>query len=256
MDQNPYAAPRTTAELGTGGSATEGSGPQPWEIGEVLSQSWEVFKANWGIVVGTFIVGYLAIFLVQQVVGAALGVSAFRPNPQPGYGKLFGAFAVQIVLGQLVTAFIQVGWIRVWLGAVRGEQPTFGTFLSGGSRYIPMLLSTLLLWVAMALGFVLLIVPGIILGLGLFFTPYFVADSELGVVDALKASWQATDGHKASLFVFGIVLFFLNLLGAIPCGLGLFVTGPMSVLSFAIVYTRITGRTRSSTADGSLPGLS
>ncbi len=55
--------------------------------------------------------------------------------------------------------------------------------------------------IAIALGFLALIVPGIILALGLAFVPYLVVERGLGPIDAIKESWRITKGHKWQLFL-------------------------------------------------------
>lgn len=72
-----------------------------------------------------------------------------------------------------------------------------------GSRYlVPMLVGQLLVAILVAVSMVLLIVPGIILSLGLLYWSYLVVDKQLGPVEAIKASWDLSKGHKMNSLLF------------------------------------------------------
>ena len=49
-----------------------------------------------------------------------------------------------------------------------------------------------------------------------------------------------TEGAKGNLFVFGIALFVVNVLGMLALGLGLFVTIPMAMIAKAFIYRRLS----------------
>ena len=149
---------------------------------------------------------------------------------------------VTMLLQQLVQAYLMVGLNRIVLAAVRGETPEFGALFSGGNRYIVALLSSLLMIVAVYAGLLLLVIPGFIVGMGLVNVMWFAADSELGVLETLKASWNSMSGHKMKYFFFCIVLGLLNVVGMLACGVGMLVSLPVTFLAMAIVYTRVTGR--------------
>ena len=90
--------------------------------------------------------------------------------------------------------------------------------------------------VAIVMGLVLLIVPGIIMMLRLWFVGYVLVDERTGPIDAIQRSWDITRGHTMDLLVFFLVLVGLNLLGAVCLGIGLLVTIPMSGLAMAFIY--------------------
>ena len=45
MNYNPYVPPQAGPPQAPG--PQQAGGPQPWEIGEVLTNAWEIYKANW-----------------------------------------------------------------------------------------------------------------------------------------------------------------------------------------------------------------
>ena len=92
--------------------------------------------------------------------------------------------------------------------------------------------------IAVVLGFLVLVVPGIILAIGLSFVPYLVVDRGLGPIEALKESWRITKGHKWQLLLLFLALVGINLLGVLALIVGIFVTVPITMLAFAHAYRR------------------
>jgi uncharacterized membrane protein len=186
---------------------------------------------------------YMGVYLVGALicVPLVLLLRGSTDSMAPGL-----AFLIIIPLYAILfvgAAFFHIGLNRVFLVAARGDSPELRLLFTGGSRILSGLGATLLTTLAFFVGYVLLIVPGIIVGLGLSNTMFYVADSELGAVESMKASWQSLSGEKGKLFLLVLVLSAVNFLGAIPFGLGLVATIPWSLLVLSIVYVRRSGRT-------------
>jgi uncharacterized membrane protein len=242
MDQNPYAPPRRDSMLPLQVHDAGPGEPRPWEVGEVIEEAWGLFKPHWPVLVGAGVVLYVILIAIKLGTTLVLGggfssaENPFSPGALAGAG---GSFIAQ----QVAQMFLQVGLLRIYLATVRGQTPEFGQLFSGGDRFVTTLLSTMLLGLAIFFGFLLLIVPGVILAIGLYNTMFFAADTDLGVVDCLKASWNSLAGQKGKFFAFLLVLGVLNIAGILACFIGLLVSVPVTILALSIVYTRLTGRT-------------
>jgi len=102
--------------------------------------------------------------------------------------------------------------------------------------------AAILTWLIVTVGFLLLIVPGVIAALGLYFASYFVIDRGAGPINALKQSWHMTKGHKWQLFLFSLVLIGLNLLGLLALVIGIFVTVPITWLAVTHAYRTLASQ--------------
>lgn len=90
-------------------------------------------------------------------------------------------------------------------------------------RFAETLVAGLLFSLATSIGFFLLIVPGIIVGLGLGLTFFIMADDQnITGLDALKQSWEMMKGHKWDLFCLNIRFIGWMLLAMLTCGIGFF----------------------------------
>ncbi len=233
---NPYAAPQATAP--TPGATQQAGPPQPWEIGEVLSLAWEGFKRSWGVLVGSYFLSGLIGAIPGQVPAVAVLVGGVEQNSS----TYWTMYSVCMFLGLVVQSFFQPGLTRIWLAVARGQSPDLGTLFGGASKFLPVFASLLLVMLAILAGYVALIVPGIILGLGLMFAQFFVVDADMGPIDAMRASWNATKGHKGKLFLFALVGFLIAFGGFLACCIGMYVSFPLFFVALAIVYVRLSGR--------------
>lgn len=239
MAYNPYGAPAAQGPSPFAPPPPPGT-PQPWEAGEVVGRAWEIVKVHWVPLVFAMMIGGVAASLPQQVSNVYRGVQH--------HGEFDFEDPVLIVLtagGALVSwvlqAFFQAGFTKMFASAARGGTPEFAHLFAGGPRFFAMLGGMLLHGLLVILGFALLVVPGVILALGLMLYPYYIVDRGLGPVEALKASWDATMGHKGKLFVLGLYSFGIALVGFLACCVGSLPAMAIISVAQAVVYVRLTG---------------
>jgi uncharacterized membrane protein len=237
MNYNPYAAPQAPPPA-PGGPLVYGSGPQPWDIGEVLTAAFEALKVHWVVLVFT----YFVTFLITIVLEYTPRIPAFIGIFKIGSAADIGLTGVGMIVGGIVGSFFYVGLIRIWLAIARGQTPEFGMMFGGADRFLPLLGTMFLVAMVCTVGMVLLVVPGVIAALGLSLAGFFVIDQGLGPFEALQASWRATDGQKGKIFLFGLVGFFIVLGSELCCFLPLVAAVPPVAVAMTIIYLRITGR--------------
>jgi uncharacterized membrane protein len=149
---------------------------------------------------------------------------------------------ISIPIVVAVSTFFQVGLIRLWLQVARGERPRFEVVFSGGDRFLPLLGLSVLMGIAIGLGLVLFVVPGVLLALGWSMAPFYVVDAGYGPVEALEASWEATKGRWGSLFLLFLAGIGFSILGLACCCIGVLASSPLTMLFFAMVYARVRVR--------------
>lgn len=139
-----------------------------------------------------------------------------------------------------------VGQSNYFLGIARGERPAFEEVFSGFHSFVRSMSIGLLVALAVGLGMVLLIIPGIIAGVGLSMAYYIARDRpELDAPDVLKASWQLVwqGGHFWKVFGFSILAALLTLLGLLCFGVGVLFTTPMVLVGQAALYDELRSTT-------------
>jgi uncharacterized membrane protein len=103
------------------------------------------------------------------------------------------------------------------------------------------ILAAIILSVAAAIGFLLCIIPGVIVIFFSQFTNHFILDKGMPATDAIRASFALVNknlGSTIGLYVGSIIAF---LVGAILCGVGLLVAIPVVIIATAYAYRTMNG---------------
>lgn len=176
---------------------------------QLMNDAKNSLSGRWGLAVGTY-VGVIVVSIF----------SAFIP------------FA-NLIIG----APLALGVAMFSLRLARDQEAEFSNVFDGFRHFGTALLAYFLMVLGVLIGMLLLIVPGIILGLGLSQTFFILADDpEMGAVDALKKSWEMMDGHKVDYFVLGIRFIPLMFLCILTLGIGFLWLAPYVQVTFANFY--------------------
>lgn len=208
--ENPYAPPSPLGSTYT----------PNFSIGYTFGKAFEVFKANIGLVLGAFLVYALILYIPNLILGSE---------------SFLATVIVLIVGGPMV-----LGFQGLLLKLVRNETAAFSNLFDGFQKLGQAIGVYLLTAIAVGVGIILLIVPGIIVWLGLWPVFMLVYDGSQGVVDTLKRAWDLTNGHKMTLFVLFLVTIIFIMAGVIALIVGVFVTGAIGSIVFAVAYEELS----------------
>ncbi len=175
---------------------------------------------------------FVTLFIIVLLISAARLVLEASTVHIP-----FMAFIVWL-LQVAMDLVIGIGFIQITLKFLDKKKPKYEDLF----YYKPILnyfLTSFLTGLIVIGGLILLIIPGIYLAIRLKYAVYLVVDKNLGPIEAIKAGWKITHGNVWNLFFFGILLFLINVLGALCLLLGLFVTVPLSMLATTFVYRKL-----------------
>ena len=133
----------------------------------------------------------------------------------------------------LILGPVEWGANFAMLKAVRGEKPELLDIFIFQKNYLNIVLAHLLVSVIVGVGFVFLIVPGVIFACKLAFVPYLVTDRKMEATEAIRESWRMTTGHSATIFLMGLLTVPLVIAGAILLGVGIVLAAMWIGLAFA-----------------------
>ena len=195
-------------------------------------QLWPNFLLLFLIGIISFLIGSVSGVL-NGLVNIALEIGNAGDNAQ-GIGVAVAAVGglLSFAYGILVLGPLSYGVKFVYLKAARSDPLDIKDMFEAFHNYWNAVLASLLVGVIVFIGIILLIVPGIIFGCKLAFTPYLVVDRKMEVIEAVKESWRMTRGHAWKVFfigLLGIPIFFAGLL----C----FVVG----IIISIMWTKLAG---------------
>jgi uncharacterized membrane protein len=155
--------------------------------------------------------------------------------------------APAVLLGILALAYtvlvfwpIDYGVAFAHLKAARGDQLKVKDMFAAFRNYLNAILANILVAAIFVIGLALLIVPGIIFGCKLAFTPYLIVDRKLDAIEAVKESWRMTKGYAWKVFFIGLLAIPIGIAGLLCFGVGIIVAVMWIRLAFASLYNAVS----------------
>jgi len=193
-------------------------------ISQLWGSAWNLFKVNWLLLVGLLVLSIIVI-LIPLIGALIVGILLLPALVQAGYlvarqgqssfgeafrdiSLLLKVFVYYLILGLIPGILIGVGYIL--------ERDSAGTVVVG---YILLFILNLFGWAG----------------------PYAILSGRAGIFSAIEQSFSLTAQNFGKVFVAFLSYIGLGILGAIPCGVGLLVVGPMGYVFLPLLYLALTG---------------
>lgn len=141
----------------------------------------------------------------------------------------------------LVMPPLALGLLGLGLDAVRGRRIEIGRLFrcfEGIRPWSAAVVAALVYQLAVGLGCLLCIVPGVVLLCRLAFFPYLVLEEERWAFGALSESWARTSGIALSVLGVQLLAIVLAFLGALCCIVGVFPATLLGLAALAFLYDR------------------
>lgn len=223
--------------------AAEPVGAQPAGASSALVSdafSWAVarFQQHAGILIALAAVVF-ALRASQTIVGNAV-VSATGGSTA---GTAAG-FAVVAMLGigfGIAAWLASIGVYRAALRRTQGVTPSFAQ-LTTGENLGPYVVVAIVLGIAVSIGLLLCLLPGLIAIFLFMFAPFLALDEGMGVGEAFRTSYRMVMENIGTVLVAALINIVATLLGGILWGLFGLVMLPFSALFTAYVYRSLRGQ--------------
>jgi len=204
-----------------------------WDPIAAVVFGWRAIAANPWIVLHLLVAALAANALVIVVLLAALALGM--------RGRSLDTVRVLVQIANIpIALWITMGMVRYLLRVVRGQEVRPDVLFAGGP-FLTFLGAYVLVLVAVTVGMVLCIVPGVILALGLHFYVQEIVDRGRSIEESLRGSWELMRGHKTMLFVFWLLSLVVNVAGLMACGVGVLVTSALTLVAASWIYVRLRG---------------
>lgn len=192
--------------------AIETASAKSFSIGRVLSNSFTVIGHNLvtfiviaalaeipSIAIAWLIAGMNSVTKAQLVVRGLIPAASY-----------VGTYFATVLASMIFTYFLQAALIYGTVSDLNGRRASFAACLATGLKsFLPLAAIAILTSLGVAGGLLLLIVPGIILGLGWSVAIPVRVVEHAPILGVFGRSWQLTGGHRGSIFGL-FVIFFLG----------------------------------------------
>lgn len=190
--------------------------PGQFSSWDFIAKAWDLVKPHW--------LTLAAIAFIANVMGVV---------PYVGPCLMF-----------VIGGAIYVGINRAILGLLAGKPPEIGMMFSGFDRFGQAFVASLIIMIGVSAGFILFIVPGVILLIMWMFVSLVLAETQLDFWEAMKASADLTAGYRWELFGLLLACLVVAIAGALVCCVGIFVAQPVIMTAMALAYRFLQAQKR------------
>lgn len=207
--------PNCGQSLAAAPGASGGAAPVAWtppvgtkaQTGRWIGAGWQMVKAD----IGTF----LALSLVFSLLSSAVPV---------------------IIQGPLLA-----GFNIFCMKKILNRRAEFADLFSGFNYFVPALVASLVTSLFISIGFILCIIPGLVLTAMYMFTYLFIVDKRMDFWQAMQASHAVVKNDYFGFTMYVVVSGLVILLGFLCCIVGVFIALPVTIAATTVAYQEVVG---------------
>jgi hypothetical protein len=220
-------------------------------VGETLSKAWQATDGvKFTFIAAIFVYAFILV-VVTFIFGMLLNIGSYQ-GEEMQVQSLLAQVGIDLLKMPIEIPMI-VALMMMGIRHINREPIEIPQLFDYFVFVWPLVFASILIYVFVAVGFMLLILPGIYLSVAYIFVYPLMVDRGMGIWEAMETSRKAVT--KKWFTVFGVMLSMaiITILSALPLGIGLIWTLPMGYLVYGILYSTVFGyeggRTEPETAD-------
>lgn len=191
---------------------------------------------------------YLEVMVIVIVINIAFRLYPYISNEST---SLVSLLLLCISMG--VGFIIQIGKTKIVLNISSGKPVEYGQLFDGVKFFWRFVGAGFLYMFIVFIGFILLIVPGIIWSIKYGQWRYLMVDKDLRIIESLKKSGELTYGSKFDIAVVGFAVFVIITISIIPLGLGLLASIPLAFLVPGYINQKLNTSKTETEASSQIP---
>ena len=202
-----------------------------FSVSELISEAWGMVNGNkLPIFIAIVLAGILGTIVsyIGKIISALV---AFIPMLSIVMDIVFGAASSIFAIGVIIV---------VLKLANREKVDAASDFCQFTKYWVPILILSIVMSIIVAIGFTLLIIPGIYLAVAYSLSYWIlVIHPNASFWDILEASRKIVTRRWFKFFILSLVLGLILFISAIPLGIGLIWTLPLCNFAYALIFKKI-----------------
>jgi hypothetical protein len=186
----------------------------------------------------------LAVIIVGILSGPVGANMKFDGHFDINMLLLFPLVIFALAYNFMFLPIIKYGENYLFLETMRDAEADLKLLFDGfKTKYLNIVLANLIVFALVAIGFMMLIIPGIIIWCRLSFVSYLIMDKDLEPMKAVEKSWELTRGHGWQIFGLAITSFFVFIGGVIVLIFGAIISVMWIHSAYASFYQALLNET-------------
>lgn len=144
------------------------------------------------------------------------------------------------VTAGLLTGPMIVGYMRMIKREDEGTKAEIADVFKGFDDFVPALLAVLMSSILVGIGFMLCVIPGLLIMALVPTAAYLVAVGEKDGINAIKRAFDAVKANLLGAFFCALILGIVGSIGGLLCGIGMILTMPIALIGLYHMAKQLT----------------
>ncbi|MFT5697955.1 MAG: hypothetical protein ACI8ZB_000809 [Desulforhopalus sp.] len=216
-------------------------GKRTFTVGGVIREAWDKVKGIKASVWAGSAVMYLVLLVIVAAGAFLLPDTTIEAEDGAGLISYLLPALFQVVI-EVVSMLFLAGLLFMGIRRVVGDTVSWKMIFHGFSFTGKIVVVSILQFIFITIGFLLLILPGIYLTVGYAMAIPLIVDKNLSPWQALETSRKAVHKVWWKVAALYLVMCLIFLVAVIPLGIGLIWVWPMTMVAAGVVYHRLFGK--------------
>ncbi len=225
-----------------GGAPSPFPGGGSFSAGDAIGYGWKKFRENAGPILLATLLLIVASIAVSLIAGAVTGAGFEKSGMTTNNGSIgFSAGGlISQILTNVVGFIVAAGITRGALDITEGHPFNLATAF-GKLNFVNVILTSLLVGIMTVVGFVLFVIPGVLVAFFTIFAIYFVVDKNTSPIESVRSSFNLIRANVGSTILLILLSIAILILGLIALCVGIFVAIPVVTIGWAYAYKSFLG---------------
>lgn len=144
------------------------------------------------------------------------------------------------IVAQVIATLLSAAAVRGALDVVEGQPVSFGAMFERWDK-LQVLIAALIIAVVSAVGFILCVLPGIVVIFLTYLTTFFIVGGGRSAIDGITDSVKFTANHVGELLLLALLSVLVIFAGILACLVGLLVAIPVTTIAAAYAFRVLHG---------------
>lgn len=206
---------------------------------DLIGEAFTLVQQDWGTWILAALISAVISFLPTISQFILMGPAAFGFGDRNALSYNWSLYPVQFMI-QITCALANVvitnGMLRMGALKALGLPITVGDVIFGFGRIGTLMGTAFLSWLAICLGTLACIIPGVYVSGVLFFAPLLSLMENRNVMDSIQTCYERCKPFAWQIFGLLVVTGLLGTAGALLCGVGLLIALPVQCVTLGMHY--------------------
>jgi hypothetical protein len=244
-DVNPYSSPMAAYQAPTEQVPII---PQVVGVEVILDYSWQLWKQHLVLLLGVTV----TLLVIPNAISLVLFVPQLILAQNGEHRTAWIIWNASLILSNIAQLYLAIGEKQILLKLARRQPAQYSELFGGAPLFLPVLGASLLFSIALLLGMLMLIVPGILVIVVWWSSLSFVVDRKSAVLESFSLAAKISENNWGTTLILVLISIGVPILGCLVFCIGFLFALPLVSVLWTVAYLMMSGQIPQNSAYGQI----